>query len=469
MELPISFIEATRSLLGTEEYTSFERALAIDPSVSIRINPRRPIAMPDGNQAVPWCTNGFYLEKRPTFTFDPFLHAGMYYVQEASSMFLWQVVRSYVKEPVVALDMCAAPGGKSTLLCDALPEGSLLVSNEYVRSRAQILAENITKWGTADVVITNNGSDAFAALKNCFDFILVDAPCSGEGMFRKDETAIREWSPANVLQCVERQRSILSDVWQSLKPGGILVYSTCTFNLYENEGNVKWLQDTYEAEVLPVSVAENWGITSSLATDCSFPVYRFMPHKTKGEGLFMAVVRKPLLDEIEVASKKKKNKNKVKEQPIPKECKYWLSDAEGFSFFWHDERIMALSRKWQQLWGLLSEQLHVLQAGVPVASCKGRDLIPEHALALSNQKSTIAFPEAELTYAQALAYLRKEAIVLASGVPKGFVTVTYKGAALGWVKNLGNRANNLYPEQWRIRSGYQPEELILISDWITHK
>lgn len=469
MDLPALFVETTQALLGKEEYDAFQKALLAEPSVSVRFNPKRQMQLTDDTVVpVPWCLDSFYLSSRPAFTFDPFFHAGVYYVQEASSMFLSQAVRTYVDSPVIALDMCAAPGGKSTLLCDALPEGSLLVTNEFVRNRAQILAENITKWGNPDVIVTSNGADAFAELGPVFDFILVDAPCSGEGMFRKDEGAIQEWSPANVWQCVERQRMILENVWQSLKPGGLLVYSTCTFNLQENEGNVKWLQDTFGAEVLPVPVQPEWGITSSLASDCAFPVYRFMPHKTRGEGLFMAVLRKPE-DEIDIPSRKKKNRKKTKELPVPKECKPWIEQSQEYVFFWHNDRVMALKRQWQEMWELLSEQLHVLQGGIPIAVTKGRDLIPEHALALSLARSYGSFPQAELTYAQALAYLRKEAVVLEPVVPKGFVCVTYRNVPLGWVKNLGNRANNLYPEQWRIRSGYQPEDLQLLSDKITHK
>ncbi|MCQ2238440.1 MAG: rRNA cytosine-C5-methyltransferase [Bacteroidaceae bacterium] len=467
MDLPVSFVESTKALLGEDEYMSFQSALMTEPSVSVRVNSRKGRSLQvDSFAPVPWCPNAYYLEKRPSFTFDPLFHAGTYYVQEASSMFLSQVVRTHVDKPVVALDMCAAPGGKSTLLCDNLPDGSLLVTNEFVRARAHVLAENMTKWGNPDVIVTSNGADAFAELGQTFDFILVDAPCSGEGMFRKDEVAVQEWSTDNVFQCVERQRMILMNVWEALKPGGLLVYSTCTFNLHENEGNVKWMHDTFDAEILSVPVQEEWGITSSLASDCAFPVYRFMPHKTRGEGLFMAVLRKPDSEET-APRKKKKNKKKTKELPVPKDCRNWLNDSDRYFFFWHDDRVMALQKQWQECWEQFSEQLNVIQAGVPVAGIKGKDVIPEHALAMSEERNNV-FPTAELVYPQAIAYLRKETVVLDAGVPRGYVCVTYQGAALGWVKNLGNRANNLYPDAWRIRSGHLPENLCLLSDTTTN-
>lgn len=468
MELPKTFVETTQAILEAD-YEAFQQALLTEPSVSVRLNTQRGVQLRLHVDAVAWCPTGYYLNERPSFTFDPLFHAGVYYVQEASSMFLSQVIRTQVQHPVVALDMCAAPGGKSTLLCDTLPKGSLLVTNEYVRSRSQILAENITKWGNPNVFVTNNGAESFAALGPTFDFVLVDAPCSGEGMFRKDEVAIQEWSPSSVWQCVERQRSILSDVWQALKPGGLLVYSTCTFNLQENEGNVKWLQDTFQAQVLPVPVEDSWGIIGSLAEDFNAPVYRFMPHKTRGEGLFMTVLKKPEEELYSRASCIKKNKKKGKGQPVPNECKAWVTHSEEFYFCWYKDKLMAINKEWQSLWDQLSEQLHVLQAGITVATQKGKDFIPEHALALSLYRNTQAFPTVELTYAQAIAYLRKEVVVLDAQVPKGYVCVTYREVPLGWVKNLGNRANNLYPDPWRIRSGYIPEEQNILSNHITLK
>ena len=249
MELNGKFVERTRALFGEERYGRFVQALETEPVVSIRFNGRKMEADSSLN-AVPWASAGRYLESRPVFTADPLFHAGCYYVQEASSMFVEQVVRQYVDRPVRALDLCAAPGGKSTLLLSLLPQGSMLVSNEPVPLRAQILAENVTKWGNAASLVTRNEPADFAPFRNFFDFILVDAPCSGEGMFRKDSYAVEQWSVSNVEQCAKRQREIVADIWESLRPGGLMVYSTCTFNREENEDCVEWIASELGAEVL---------------------------------------------------------------------------------------------------------------------------------------------------------------------------------------------------------------------------
>ena len=290
MNLPQAFIERTRQLLGEDIYPQFEEALATETPVSIRPN-RTKCQLPVEGEPIPWASSGMYLKNRPTFTFDPMFHAGCYYVQEASSMFVERVLREYVHEPVVMLDLCAAPGGKSTLCRSTLPEGSLLVANEVMRNRSQILAENLIKWGHPEVVVTNNDPADFTELTHLFDVILTDVPCSGEGMFRKDPVAVDEWSLENVDICWQRQRRILTDIWPSLKPGGLLIYSTCTFNREEDEDNVAWTAKELGAEILPVSIDDSWGITGNLVGG-DFPVYRFLPHKTKGEGFFLAVLRK---------------------------------------------------------------------------------------------------------------------------------------------------------------------------------
>ena len=265
MELPASFIDYTRALLGDEEYDKLAVALQQEPPVSIRLNQLK--INHSLSDKVPWSSEGFYLEERLTFTFDPLFHAGCYYVQEASSMFVEQVLRQYITGPVKMLDLCAAPGGKSTHARSVLPEGSLLVANEVIRNRSQILAENLTKWGHPDVVVTNNDPADFSALLSFFDVILTDVPCSGEGMFRKDPVAVEEWSPENVEICWQRQRRIIADIWDALKPGGILIYSTCTFNTKEDEENARWIQQEYGGEPLTVQVQENWNITGDLLSD----------------------------------------------------------------------------------------------------------------------------------------------------------------------------------------------------------
>ncbi|MCD7710974.1 MAG: RsmB/NOP family class I SAM-dependent RNA methyltransferase, partial [Porphyromonadaceae bacterium] len=289
MILPAAFSSRMRTLLGNE-YEAFDAALHTAPQVSLRLNPSKGIPSP-AYTPVPWCREGYYLDTRPAFTFDPLLHAGAYYVQEASSMFLDFLLRRLIDRPVRYLDLCAAPGGKSTLALSALPAGSLLICNEVVRTRTSILAENLMKWGGDNLIVTRNSAADFGALRHYFDVILVDAPCSGEGMFRKEEQAVTEWSPNQIACCTERQREILSDVWEALSPGGLLLYSTCTYNREENEEIGSFLARRFQAEPLWIETPSEWHISPSF--DTALPAYRFFPHRTRGEGLFMMALRKP--------------------------------------------------------------------------------------------------------------------------------------------------------------------------------
>jgi 16S rRNA C967 or C1407 C5-methylase (RsmB/RsmF family)/NOL1/NOP2/fmu family ribosome biogenesis protein len=467
MNLPQSFVERTRQLLGDEQYPLFEQALGTEVPVSIRPN-RMKCNLPVAGEPVPWAPSGVYLEKRPTFTFDPLFHAGCYYVQEASSMFVERVLREYVQEPVVMLDLCAAPGGKSTLCRSALPEGSLLVANEVMRNRSQILAENLMKWGHPEVVVTNNDPADFTDLTHLFDVILTDVPCSGEGMFRKDQVAVDEWSLENVDICWQRQRRILSDIWPALKPGGLLIYSTCTFNREEDEDNVVWIARELGADMLEVPVEEAWGITGNLIGD-SFPVYRFLPHKVKGEGFFLAVLRKHAgeVETVEPRAEKKKKggkdvKGKAPQLSVPKEAKDWLQIPGDYQLTINGTNVQAFPKLHETVYTLLQQYVKVIHAGITLGEMKGKDLIPHHSLAMSTALADGAFPKAEVTYEQAIAYLRKESLVLDAGIPRGYVLLTYQNIPLGFMKNIGNRANNLYPQEWRIRSGYLPEEIVTV-------
>ena len=527
--LPSEFIERTRQLMGEAECNALCRALQADESVSIRTNTGKNAPAPPQAHPVPWTDNGFYLNRRPAFTFDPLFHAGFYYVQEAASMFIAQAVRRYVNRPVVMLDLCAAPGGKSTLVRNCLPQGSLLVANEVMRARSQVLAENLIKWGNPEVIVTNNDPADFSRLEERFDVILTDVPCSGEGMFRKDDRAISEWSSEGVELCWKRQRRIVADIWPCLKQGGILIYSTCTFNREENEDNVAWIASTLGAEVLPVDTETEWGITGNLTGE-DFPVYRFLPHHTSGEGLFVAVLRKKpdseagnfcfigentrreeadgchagnggewFADGISPSGDSEEEKpasvysrrtiaetiytdaerrgrkaegfrkggkgkamqkgSKVSGVSFPKETEAWIQHAGNFSFRMEDTLAIAIPADYAGFYDELKESLRILHAGITLAELKGKDWMPSHTLAMSTVLCKDAFPQTDLTLAQALSYLRREAIILDSSVPKGYVLVTYRHVPLGFVKNLGNRANNLYPQEWRIRSGYTPEEL----------
>lgn len=407
MQLPEEFASYTRNLVGEERWNRYLAAFDEVAPVSIRLN---PFKVKDGDvdlegaQQVPWCRNAFYLKQRPDFTMDPLLHAGVYYVQEASSMFLDRVLQQYMPERVnMALDLCAAPGGKSTLLRAALPDSATLFSNEPDRRRANILMENMQKQGHCKVVVTNNYAIDYQKARLAFDFVVCDVPCSGEGMFRKDSGAIGEWSMQNVMKCASLQKSIVEDIWPCLNEGGIMVYSTCTFNVHEDEENVKWICETLGAEVLSVDIEDEWNIIGSLMSEWKQPVYRFMPGTIRGEGLFMAVLRKC---EGEVVTGKQQMKN-----------------------------------------------LRVLSDGNPQPTVKGKNIIPAHAEALLYNLPEDKYPRAELSLEEAQRYLHHEALTLSSDVPKGIVIVTYMSHPLGFVKNIGNRANNLYPQEWKIRKG----------------
>lgn len=461
MALPVDFITRTRALLG-DEFNALEAALQADVPVSIRINRAKGTAIPSQGERVAWCENGYYLPERLSFTFDPLFHAGAYYVQEASSMFLEQAIRVHVSGPVRCLDLCAAPGGKSTLLASLLPEGSLLVSNEVIRSRSYVLAENIAKWGRPDSIVINNDPEEIGeALPHQFDVIVTDVPCSGEGMFRKDTDSTGEWSVDNVRLCASRQRRIIHDVWQALRPGGLLIYSTCTYNTEENEENIHYIQEELGAEALPIPIPAEWNITGALRFD--HPVYRFLPHKTRGEGFFLAVLQKAEgeIEEIRLKQKGKKEKGKVT-PALPKEALRFLSDENSFTLGWCGNDLRAYPKFHPELYMLCEERLKVLSAGICLGELKGKDLVPSQELALSTALNPDAFPSVELEWEEAIKYLRKEAPQLPEGLEKGYVLLRYKGFPLGFVKYLGNRSNNLYPQEWRIRSGYLPEEIRLL-------
>jgi tRNA and rRNA cytosine-C5-methylases len=469
------FTGRTKDLL-CDEYDEFEASLDMQPHVSIRINPHKPAEayndlISDNTENVQWCKTGRYLPKRPSFTFDPLFHAGTYYVQEASSMFLEQAVNRILTDTgmtdkqITALDLCAAPGGKSTHLQTLLPKGSLLVSNEVIRSRCMILAENTAKWGIPDNIVTNNDPKGLGRLANVFDIIVADMPCSGEGMFRKDIASRDEWSVDNVKLCASRQRRIIHDVWNALKPGGWLIYSTCTFNTEENEENVYTLATELGAEIISIPVNSEWNITGALCHN--IPAYRFFPHRTKGEGFFLALLQKKgRHTEI------KKTKNNIQQATIPGHIKDKLSEPEKFSFYTrkntaYDSKqpekqqskhtqetiiINAIPTTHDNIYNILSGHTSIISAGVLLGELKGKDFIPSVQLAMSTELCRERFASVELSYEQSIKYLQKEAVILPEDTPTGYILVTFRNAALGFVKNIGNRANNLYPQEWRIRN-----------------
>ena len=450
MALPKEFINILGEILEADERDRLLNALQTEPQVSIRFNPLIPDAESLALQSlecsadgrVPWAGNAVYLDHRPQFTLDPLIHMGCYYVQEASSMFLEQAVRKCVSGPVKALDLCAAPGGKSTLLASLLPEGSLLVSNEIQRGRAQILAENMTKWGRTGVMVTCNTPKQIGQSNLMFDLIAVDAPCSGEGMFRKDEGAVTDWSLQNVEMCALRQRQIIADIWPALKPGGYLIYSTCTFNRHEDEDNVQWIIEQFGAEAIKIDTNPEWNIKASLTQD-NLPVYHFMQHLTRGEGFFLCLLRKP-----DGAFRELPQKPFKADPTVPAECRKWLND--GYEYYVKGDSIYALPAPLASDMNQVSKELYALIPGIEIAVRKGHDWVPAHALAMSDALNTEAFNKVEITRKQALEYLHCDALRL-EDAPRGIVLLTYKGIPLGFAKNLGNRANNMYPQEWRIR------------------
>lgn len=417
-------------------------ALAGEPPVSVRRNPAKisaeALAAHFGNNAdgpVAWAPEaGLYLKQRPSFTLDPLFHTGAYYVQEAASMAIGTLVKQAFPEArttaLRVLDLCAAPGGKSTHLASLLSPDSLLVSNEVMRQRSGILADNLTLWGMPNVVITNDDPADFKKLEGYFDLLLVDAPCSGEGMFRKDETAVEEWSPDTVRLCAARQRRILADCWSALRPGGWLIYSTCTFNHLEDEDNTDW-------------------ICRALGGECHAQRH-FLPGTDRGEGFYCALIRKagdatrkplrtsrstPLKDDAAKAAATRIQPGCTLREKVTREGTRLLKAFPE-----------ALCAEMEALAGALT----VLRSGTAVATVKGRDLIPEADLAYAAIFNRNCLPQVEVDRETALRYLAHEPILL-SGEPKGYLTLCFKGLPLGFVKNLGNRCNTLHPLSRRIR------------------
>ena len=282
-------------------------------------------------------------------------------------------------------------------------------------------------------------------------------PCSGEGMFRKDEEARAQWNPALVTQCAERQRQIADDIWNALKPGGLFIYSTCTFNLEENERMAEYIAETLGATCVEVPIANDWKIHPPIDSSCHG--YRFMPHLTRGEGLFVAVLRKDgNPEDCRPAAKQQKQKP---QKPLPSLTKIWemLRQPDDFDLTMEGDTIYAIPRAYTKAIQQIRKTANTLQAGIPMATVKGKDVVPSQAAAHSRQLSPDAFPKAEVDYPTAISYLRGETIVLPENTPKGYVLIFYQGLALGFVKNLGNRVNNCYPREWRIRSSHTPSSI----------
>jgi 16S rRNA C967 or C1407 C5-methylase (RsmB/RsmF family)/NOL1/NOP2/fmu family ribosome biogenesis protein len=425
--------------------------------VSIRMNPAKAnindLSYP-GHSKVSWSRQGYYLDQRPSFTIDPLFHAGAYYVQEASSMFIEEALRQCcdLSASLKVLDLCAAPGGKSTLVQSLLSAESLLVSNEVIKTRVTILAENICKWGAANVVVTNNDPKDFQRLPEYFDVIVVDAPCSGSGLFRKDPVAVDEWSLDNVALCSQRQQRILADILPSLKPGGLLLYATCSYSENEDEYICDQLlaEKQHGLNSIRLALQDDWGIVETLSKVHNAYGYRFFPDKLPGEGFFLSAFRKDSGAEGYEHSQQSSIKNKALLLTKAEEevVRPYVSAETSLSFFkWKDE-ILAIPANLLSELLLLQSVLYIKKAGVTIGKLIRQELLPDHELALATIQAN-NLPSIDLDLDMALQYLRR-ADVQINSILKGWVLVKYKHLSLGWIKILPGRINNYYPKDWRI-------------------
>lgn len=451
--IPNALLKALEGIRGFE-HDSFLQVHASGAQVtSVRLNPAK---QPDEALAsdahfllesrVPWCPSGYYLAERPSFTFDPLFHAGTYYVQEASSMFVWQMLQQVVGAPAQqkVLDLCAAPGGKTTLLASYFPEG-MIVANEVIRARAAVLVENVAKWGTGQVVVTNNDPAHFKPLENYFDVIVADAPCSGSGLFRKDPAAMGEWSEDNVALCSQRQQRILADIYPALKENGILIYSTCSYSRQENEYMLDWMINEFDLESCAITLEESWGIVPVASDQHKATGYRFYPDRVKGEGFFIAALRKTTGNAVRYVKKNALVAASKQEIAVVSD---WLKAPESLFFFKQNELVLAAPEVQREHIALLQQHLYLRKAGIATGTLKGKDLVPDHELALSLQMKE-SFPSVTIDKDMALQYLRKKEVTVETAV-KGWTLVKYKGSSLGWIKVLPGRVNNYYPTEWRI-------------------
>ncbi len=448
--LPERFLESLNGLPGysKEEFAgAHEQAQQV---TSIRLNPLKPTdatASLPVESIVPWCAEGRYLKERPSFTLDPVFHGGAYYVQEASSMFLDYMIKQIYKgdiSPKHVLDLCAAPGGKSTLLAAALPE-SFIVSNEVIKTRVGILAENISKWGSDHVVVTNNDPKDFKKLPGFFNLLVIDAPCSGSGLFRKDTAAIDEWSEANVQMCSLRQQRILADTIGSLQQNGYLIYSTCSYSKQEDEDICDWIIDTFQLQSIQIAIDGLWKIVETVSQKQAAFGYRFYPYKVKGEGFFIACFQQTnAVEEYSVNHSKvavaSKQIQTIAAPFLKNPTEYLLSD--------YKQIVIASLKKWEAETAFISKNLNVRKSGVAVGEVKGKDFIPHHELALSHLPAA-TIPYVDLQKEEALTYLRRQDLRIDSK-KKGWTICRYEGISLGWIKVLPNRVNNYYPVNWRI-------------------
>ena len=449
--LPNSFLDSLETM------PSFDRASFVavhelkEQVTSLRLNPAKPIDTTrhlflNNTQPIPWCTSAFYLPSRPSFVTDPLWHAGAYYVQEASSMFVQYVLSQIIPSPTneKVLDLCAAPGGKTTLLASYFPNG-LVVANETIKSRNSILVENVTKWGGAHVVVTQNDPSHFKSLANFFDIMVVDAPCSGSGLFRKDPSAIEEWSLESVQHCSTRQTRIIEDSIATLKIGGYLIYSTCSYSFEEDEKMMDYIASIPGMINTRIEVPQNWNIVACESPIMQAQGFRFYPDKVKGEGFFISVFQKQDAQESGYYADDVKLLQATKNEMELIQSYFTL--PTDYKFINHQGAMLGMSILFEGELKALLKNLYIKKMGLTIGEIKGKDFIPSHALAMSNW-ANLPFGNLEVDEQTALQYLRRADLLLPGG--KGWQAITYQKVRLGWVKLLPNRSNNYYPNEWRI-------------------
>ena len=454
MQIKETFRKYLEEAIGCDKALVAFSAFDEPAKVSVRMNPFKKGVSPEGSP-VPWNTYGRLLPERPKFTLDPHFHGGAYYVQDSSSMFVGHVFRRILDRmaetfsgTVRVLDLCAAPGGKTTDLAASLREafgdGFMLVSNEVMKQRAAVLADNVAIWGDPNVVVTSDDPRAFASLPCFFDIVVADVPCSGEGMFRKDEQAQIQWSEDNVALCQARQKRIIADMWPCLKQGGFLIYSTCTFNRHENDDNVGWIAQELGAEhVLPVTDMPEGVINTGHG-------YSLVPGHVEGEGQYCAALRKTAEETggLEQVRQRREKPGKKPAQAVPESLKSLFSVPVDLRQ--KGDTVIAVPSRIATDVAVVESALHVLAAGCAVGVVKGQTLVPDADLSLSVAYEPESYPVADVDLPTALAFLHKDAILLPD-CERGYVLIRYEGVPLGFVKNLGNRCNNLHPQGRRIR------------------
>ena len=451
MALPTALLESLHNVPGydKDEFIKVhESGLNI---TSVRFNKYKPIPEQQQNlplsRQVPWNESGYYLQERPSFTLDPLFHAGAYYVQEAGSMFVAQALKQLgsLEQSLTVLDLCAAPGGKTTLIQNLISEESVLVANEVIKTRVPILLENLTKWGADNSIIINNDPSEIGKLQVIFDIMVVDAPCSGSGLFRRDKNAIKEWSPEAVMLCSKRQQRILTDIWPALKPGGIMVYSTCSYSEEENENIARFLEETKNAEILKLNIDKAWGIVESPVSNGIG--YRFYPDKVDSEGFFLCCFRKKEADGNTQYLSESADKTDKKTEALANQ---WLASGTEYQIYQNKEQVFAMPLPTFKLFNTLKKHLNIRKAGFKVGDIAHNKLVPDHALALS-EKYAESIDTIELDKKQALKYLSKVNFDFEDDIKDGWYIVKHRNLSLGFVKKIGNRFNNYYPKDWRIR------------------